>query len=232
VLAAVWAVHWVGGLGAVRVGEHIAHPGWLGVGLAVLGVVWVLNLFNFMDGIDGMATGEALFVAGAGALLAFLGGNSGVAYAAWIFAWSCAGFLYWNWPPARVFLGDVGSGYLGYVVIVLALADAQDRPVAIWEWLILGALFVADSTLTLLRRLFRGERVYEAHRQHAYQRLSRHWGSHLSVTALVLAVGVVWLLPGAMLAAAWPASAIAIAVVAVLPLVLGSWLLGAGQRRD
>ncbi len=232
VLAAAWAVYWVGGLGAVRVGEHVVHPGWLGIGLAVLGVVWVLNLFNFMDGLDGIAAGEALFVAAAGALLAFSGGNSGVASVAWIFAWACAGFLCWNWPPARVFLGDVGSGYLGYIVIVLALADAESRPEAIWEWFILGALFFTDATVTLLRRLARGERVYEAHRQHAYQRLSRRWASHLRVTLLVLGIDVLWLLPLAMLAAARPEWAFLAAVMATFPLLLGSWMLGAGRRRD
>jgi Fuc2NAc and GlcNAc transferase len=231
-LAAVWAVYWIGGLGVVSVGAHLARPGWIGTGLAVLGVVWVLNLFNFMDGIDGIAAGEALFVAGSGALLALSGGNSAVAGVAWVFAWACGGFLGWNWPPARVFLGDVGSGYLGYVIIVLALADAEARPVAIWEWFILGALFFVDSTLTLLRRLFRGERVYEAHRQHAYQRLSLRFGSHGRATVLVLAVDLLWLLPCAMSAAAWPAWAVPLAVVAALPLLLGSWLLGAGGRRE
>jgi Fuc2NAc and GlcNAc transferase len=230
-LAAVWAVYWVGGLGSVRIGEHLAHPGFIGSGFAVLGVVWVLNLFNFMDGIDGIAAGEALFVAAAGGLLALSGGNSSVAVVAWIFACACAGFLWWNWPPARVFLGDVGSGYLGYVVIVLALADTETRPVAIWEWFILGSLFFADSTLTLLRRLFRGDRVYEAHRQHAYQRLSRRWGSHLRVTLLVLAVDVLWLFPCAFWAASHPAWAISAAVAAALPLLLGCWFLGAGQSR-
>ena len=231
-LAAVWAVVWVKGLGVVQVDTHLVYLGWAGTALSVLGVVWVVNLFNFMDGIDGIATGEALFVAAAGALLALSGGAGGVAASGWVFAWACAGFLCWNWPPARVFLGDVGSGYLGYVVIVLALADAEARPVAIWQWFILGALFFADSTLTLLRRLFRGDRVYEAHRQHAYQRLARRWGRHLPVTVAVLAIDILWLFPCAMLAAAQPAWAIGIAAVAALPLVLGSWLLGAGQRAD
>jgi Fuc2NAc and GlcNAc transferase len=232
VVAAIWAVYWVGGLGAVRVGQHLTYSGWIGTGLAILGVVWVLNLFNFMDGIDGIAAGEAVFVALAGAMLALAGGNSGVADAAWVFAWACAGFLCWNWPPARVFLGDVGSGYLGYVVIVLALADATSRPVAVWEWFILGTLFFADSTITLLRRLFRGDRVYEAHRQHAYQRLARRWGSHLRVTALVLGVDILWLLPCAIWAAARPACAILIAFLAGLPLVLGAWVVGAGRQED
>jgi Fuc2NAc and GlcNAc transferase len=231
-LAALWAVYWVGGLGTVQLGGHLARLGLIGSAFAVLGVVWVVNLFNFMDGIDGIAAGEALFVAAAGALLALSAGNHGVAGVASIFACACAGFLCWNWPPARVFLGDVGSGYLGYVVIVLALADTEARPVAIWQWFILGALFFTDSTLTLLRRLFRGDRVYEAHRQHAYQLLSRRWGSHLRVTLLVLAVDVLWLFPCAVWSATRPAWAILAAVLAALPLLLGCWYLGAGQRRD
>ncbi|MBS0579571.1 MAG: glycosyltransferase family 4 protein [Proteobacteria bacterium] len=230
--AAMWAVAWVGGLDAVQVGQSVVHLGWVGKALAVLGVVWVVNLFNFMDGIDGLAAGEALFVACAGALLAAGAGSSGVAAAAWVFAWACAGFLVWNWPPARIFLGDVGSGYLGYVVIVLALAESTTRPTAIWEWFILGSLFFVDSTLTLLRRLFRGERVYEAHRQHAYQRLSRRWGSHLRVTCLVLGIGAAWLLPLSLLAARWPPFALNAVLAAALPVLLGCVLLGAGRRRD
>jgi Fuc2NAc and GlcNAc transferase len=231
-LAALWAVYWVGGLGTVRVGDHLALPGFAGTALAVLGVVWVLNLFNFMDGIDGIAAGEAMFVTAAGGLLALSAGNGNIAVVAWIFASACAGFLSWNWPPARVFLGDVGSGYLGYVVIVLALADTQARAGAIWEWFILGAVFFVDSTLTLLRRLFRGDRVHEAHRQHAYQRLARRWGSHLPVTVLVLVVNLLWLLPWAVWAVSRPSRAVLAAVAAALPVLLGCWLLGAGQRRE
>jgi Fuc2NAc and GlcNAc transferase len=232
VLAALWAVYLVGGLGAEHVRGGLIYPGWVGTGLAVLGVVWVVNLFNFMDGIDGLAGSEALFVAAAGALLASAGGASGIASAAWIFAWVCAGFLAWNWPPARVFLGDVGSGYLGYVVIVLALAHAAARPGAIWVWFILGALFFVDSTLTLLRRLLRGDRVHEAHRQHAYQRLSRRWGSHRNVTLLAVAINLVWLFPLAYLALQRPCDGVWLAAMAVLPLLLGSVWLGAGGRRD
>ncbi len=232
VVAAVWAVAWVGGLQTVRIGDQLIELGWFGSLLAVVGVVWVTNLFNFMDGIDGIAATEALCVAAGGALIALTHGSGGIAAPGWVLAGGCAGFLCWNWPPARVFLGDVGSGYLGYVIIVLALADSAVRPGAIWEWFILGALFFVDATLTLLRRLFRGERVHEAHRQHAYQRLSRRWGSHRSVTLLVLAANLLWLFPCAMLASRHPSMAISVAVVACLPLLLGSLLLGAGKHLE
>jgi Fuc2NAc and GlcNAc transferase len=231
VLAALWALTWVRGLGTVQLGEHMLHLGWAGTGLSVLGIVWVVNLFNFMDGIDGIAAGEALFVAGAGALIASSYGGAGVSAAAWVFAWACAGFLFWNWHPARVFLGDVGSGYIGYITIVLALADAREHPVAIWIWFILGGIFFVDATLTLLRRLFRGDKVHEAHRQHAYQRLSRRWNSHLRVTCAVLAIDLFWLFPWAIFACLRPAFAAATAVTATAPLLLAAILLGAGRAR-
>jgi Fuc2NAc and GlcNAc transferase len=231
VLAAVWAVVWVRGLGTVQFGEHLLHLGWAGTALSVLGIVWVLNLFNFMDGIDGIAAGEALFVAGAGALLASSSAGAGVGAAAWVFAGACAGFLPWNWPPARVFLGDVGSGYLGYITIVLALADAREHPVAIWIWFILGGIFFVDATVTLMRRLFRGDKVHEAHRQHAYQRLARCWNSHLRVTCAVLAIDLVWLFPWALFAWFHREFAAAAAVTATAPLLLAAILLGAGRAR-
>jgi Fuc2NAc and GlcNAc transferase len=231
-LAALWAVYCVGGLRQVQIGEHVAHLGIVGSALAVLGVVWVLNLFNFMDGIDGIASVEALFVSASGALLALLAGNGAIVAASLVFGCACVGFLFWNWPPARVFLGDVGSGYLGYVVIVIALSDTQARPAAIWQWFTLGALFFTDSTLTLLRRLFRGDHVHQPHRQHAYQRLARRWGSHAKVTLLTLAIDLAWLLPLASLAAFRPAWGVPVALVATLPLLLGCWTLGAGRSRD
>jgi Fuc2NAc and GlcNAc transferase len=226
-LAAVWAVYWLGGLATVRVGDHIAPLGGAGGALAVLGIVWVLNLFNFMDGIDGLAASEALFVVGAAAL--FVAGDSGVRDIASVFAGACAGFLLWNWPPAKIFLGDSGSGYLGYVIAVLALASARYNSGAIWAWLILGGVFFVDATVTLLRRLLRGERVYEAHRTHAYQWLSYRWHSHAKVTLAVMAVNLTWLLPWAVLAAGSPRHAFECLIAGLTPLVLIAIAVGSGR---
>src|SRR5580698_6954273 len=118
--AALWALYWLGGLAPLRVGAHDANLGMGGEVLAFLGIVWTLNLFNFMDGIDSLAASEAVFVLAAGGALA--AGSGQVATLAWIGAGSAAGFLLWNWPPARIFLGDVGSGFLGYLIAVLPLA--------------------------------------------------------------------------------------------------------------
>ena len=228
--AAAWAVMWIGGVPAIVVHDHTVHLGWVGNVLGIAGVVWVLNLFNFMDGIDGIATSEAVFITWAAVIPMFLSGiPRAVSTASLVFGSACLGFLPWNWPPAKIFLGDVGSGYVGYAVAVLALAAANQNPVAAWAWLILGGVFFVDATVTLVRRLLRRERVYEAHRNHAYQWLSRRWGSHRRVTLAVLLVDVCWLLPCAVFASLHPWLAATTALVAFAPLVALAITVGSGR---
>ncbi|HEY6921901.1 MAG TPA: glycosyltransferase family 4 protein [Steroidobacteraceae bacterium] len=233
-LAAAWAVYWLGGFPSVSWGQHVLTLGWGGHMLAVLGIAWALNLFNFMDGIDGIAASEAVFVVlAAGALTASLGTDrSGVIAACLAFAAACGGFLLWNWPPAKIFMGDVGSGYLGYCLAVLALGAARENAAALWSWLILSGVFLIDATVTLARRLARGERVYEAHRSHAYQWLSRRWGSHRRVTMAVILVNVAWLLPCAVLSASRPAQAPLIVGAALVPLAIVALAAGAGRSES
>ncbi|MBV8146030.1 MAG: glycosyl transferase, partial [Gammaproteobacteria bacterium] len=231
--AALWAVAWLKGLPPLLLGTQMAHPQWGGYVLAVLGIVWILNLFNFMDGIDGIAASEALFVVLAGAWLTLGGANAkGLALVDLTLAAACGGFLVWNWPPAKIFLGDVGSGYLGYMIAVFALSAGRDDSVALWVWLILGGAFFVDATVTLLRRVARGERVHQAHRSHAYQWLARRWGSHRNVTLAVLAANVVWLLPWAVLAEMFPNLAAGSVLAALVPLALVAAFIGAGRRED
>lgn len=230
--AAVWAVAWLGGLPAIRVGNLILSSGWLGYVLAVLGIVWTLNLFNFMDGIDGIAASEAVFIGGGAILLSLHSGATDVPAVTAIFCAAATGFLIWNWPPAKIFMGDVGSGYLGYVIAVLAMAATRDNPVSVWVWLILGGAFFVDATVTLARRWLRGERLHEAHRSHAYQWLARRWQSHRRVTLTFLAVDVFWLLPAAWLAARYPRFAVWSLAGALLPLVILAVAAGAGLREQ
>jgi Fuc2NAc and GlcNAc transferase len=225
--AALWALISLGGLPPLRVGGHIALLGPVGYVLGVLGIVWALNLFNFMDGIDGIAASEAVFVVWGAA---FVAGASGGAYAAgMVVGAACCGFLLWNWPPAKIFMGDVGSGYLGYVIGVLAVAAARDNPAALWIWLILGGVFFVDATVTLIRRALRRERLYEAHRSHAYQRFARRWQSHGRATMAALAIDFCWLLPCALFAIKHPPLAAWIAVVALAPLAILVFFTGAGR---
>jgi Fuc2NAc and GlcNAc transferase len=228
--AAIWALVWLDGLPPLRIGGHVVDLGWAGYLLGVLGIVWTLNLFNFMDGIDGIAGGEAVFVAGAGAALAACAGTwGGVSMASLAFSAACCGFLLWNWPPARIFMGDVGSGFIGFFTAVLAIASARENAAALFVWLILGGVFFVDATVTFLRRLARGERIYEAHRSHAYQWLARRWGSHTRVTVCVSLVNLFWLLPLAWVATVYPALAGWIVLGALSPLALVAAAAGAGR---
>jgi Fuc2NAc and GlcNAc transferase len=229
--AALWAVLWLGGLPPLRIGEQILQLGWAGNLLALMGIVWILNLFNFMDGIDGLAASEAVFVACAGAALGLMNGRANeVSAVGSALGATCCGFLLWNWPPAKIFMGDVGSGYLGYTLAVLALAAARDNPVALWIWLLLGGAFFVDATVTLVRRLMRGEPVYEAHRSHGYQWLARRWGSHLRVTVATMSVNVLLLLPCALLAALRPRFASWIALGVLIAGGVAAFAAGSGRR--
>lgn len=196
----------------------------------VLGCVWSTNLFNFMDGIDGIAASQAAFVAGASAMLIIADGHDGawVALCA-IVAGASLGFLVWNWPPAKIFMGDVGSGFLGYWLAVLAIGLHVSGNLSIWTSVILGSVFIADATTTLLRRVVRGERWYEAHRTHAYQHLAQRWGSHLKVTGLVWGINLGAILPLAYASTVWPQAAFWIAAAALGGLSLGCLALGAGK---
>jgi Fuc2NAc and GlcNAc transferase len=229
--AAVWAVAWLGGLPPLRIGAHSVYLGWIGHVLAVMAIVWALNLFNFMDGIDGIAAAEAVFVACAAAVLTLIEGHAADMLAVEsVFAAACAGFLAWNWPPAKIFMGDVGSGFLGYVIAVLALAATRNDPAAILKWLLLGGVFFVDATVTLVRRVNRGERLHEAHRSHAYQWLARRWRSHRRVTLAVIIINLLWVFPCAMAATLHSDSSAIILCAALVPLVVLAITAGAGRR--
>jgi Fuc2NAc and GlcNAc transferase len=147
-----------------------------------------------------------------------------------LFAACVAGFLCWNFPPARIFMGDAGSGFLGLVVALLALWSARNAPHLVWSWVILSAVFLVDATTTLVRRVRRGERFAEAHRNHAYQYAARLHGSHRVITLVVLAVNIVWLLPIAVVVALRWLDGIAGVAVAIAPLVWLAFHYKAGDR--
>lgn len=233
VLAFAWAVWWLGGLPPVDFGWGDVDLGWAGTALLVVYCTWFLNLFNFMDGIDGIAGVQALMMSVTPTLLLLLVvGDLGNALPFVLLACATAGFLAWNWPPARIFMGDVGSGYLGYSLGALALWTVVQGWLTPWVWLILGGLFLADATVTLLVRARSRAAVTEAHRSHAYQRLSRHWGSHSSVTLACAAINLFWLAPWAIVATLWPQFAAACAVLAVSPLFAIAARLGAGREGE
>ena len=232
-LAAAWVLFWLGPLPPLPLWPgYAAELGWAGQGLGALFLVWLLNLYNFMDGIDGLAASEAISVSLAGAFLAWQGlPDRGASLPPLLLAAASAGFLAWNFPRARIFMGDAGSGFLGLVLGIFALQAGISRPGLFWAWVILLGVFVVDATVTLVRRALRGERLSEAHRSHAYQILARRHGSHARVTMGAVAVNLCWLLPLAFTAARFPGAALFCLLVAYLPLVLFAVRAGAGEER-
>ncbi|MBM6446965.1 glycosyltransferase family 4 protein [Pseudomonas sp. MIL9] len=193
--ASIWLLSWMGGLPAVELFGHTFDLGWLGNVLAAFYLVWLLNLYNFMDGIDGIASVEAICVCLGACLLYWVAEDLDLIWAPLLLAAAVAGFLFWNFPPAKIFMGDAGSGFLGIVLGALSIQAAWASAEMLWGWLILLGVFIVDATFTLFRRLLRGDKVYEAHRSHAYQYASRRFGSHLKVTSVVALINLLWLLP-------------------------------------
>jgi UDP-N-acetylmuramyl pentapeptide phosphotransferase/UDP-N-acetylglucosamine-1-phosphate transferase len=206
-------------------GEGKVFQGWLAPGIdAVLAAflwLWFVNLFNFMDGIDGIAGVEAATIGfGLMAVALAAGAPSAASYYPLVVGAAALGFLKWNWPPARIFLGDTGSVALGYLLGWLLLGAA-----ARGQWAaaaILPLYFLADATLTLLRRLAKGEKIWQAHRGHFYQQGSRRLGGHMPVVRAVLAGNAV-LAALALLAALTPRAGVFCVFLAVGPVALLLW---------
>lgn len=204
-----WAMYWLGGLPSLSLGSASLHLGSVGIALGVIGIVWAINLYNFVDGIDGLAAGEAITTGVIGGLILLAMGQTGLATVSLLIAAASAGFLPLNWAPARLFMGDVGSGMLGYLFAVLAIASENSGAVPLLLWVLLLGAFVFDATVTLCRRIAHGERWYHAHHSHAYQRMVQAGRSHAQVSSTILLINLVlailaiiaWLRPGLFLMA-------------------------------
>jgi Fuc2NAc and GlcNAc transferase len=215
--AAVIALGLVQGFPLLVMGDWRIELGVFGYALGMAYLVWLLNLFNFMDGIDGIAASEAVFISGA--LAGFLGFiDYELALIALSLCFASLGFLLWNWPRAKIFMGDVGSGFLGFVLGLLTLMAGHQEPVYVYVGLILFAVFITDATVTLVRRYISGQKWYEAHCSHAYQHAARRYG-HLKVILAVWAINLFWLLPVASVVFRYPAYALPGLIMAYLPLI-------------
>ncbi|MGE6286813.1 MraY family glycosyltransferase [Aeromonas media] len=202
---------------------------WFGYLLAWLGVIWFINLYNFMDGIDGLAAGEALVACLFMALFHYLlGGEWSSAGVPLLLGISVAGFLCWNFPPARIFMGDGGSGFLGLMLASLMLLDTASAPQFLWAWLVMLGVFVVDATWTLLNRYRLKCRLSEAHRTHAFQYAARRWQSHRNVTLAVLLINVLWLAPIAAMIVWGQLDGVLGLIIAYLPLAYLAFYLKAG----
>lgn len=229
-IAAAWALFWLNGLPPIPLFGVMVDLGWFGDALGLVYLVWMLNLYNFMDGIDGLASAEAISVCLGMCLVYWLNGTVELIWAPLILAAAVAGFLCWNFPPARIFMGDAGSGFLGIILGMLAVDAGSTSPEMLWSWLILLGVFIVDSTWTLARRLLNGDKVYEAHRSHAYQYASRHYRSHKVVVLAVIGMNTLWLLPLAVAVGKGLIPGVAALILGYTPLILIACKFSAGAR--
>ncbi|MCK5828608.1 glycosyltransferase family 4 protein [Candidatus Bipolaricaulota bacterium] len=211
-VAAAWAAGWIGGFPDLQLGFASIHLGWLGYLISWAFILAFTNIYNFMDGIDGLTGSEGAIVSLAAGILLLFSGEPSVG---WLFiglSVALLGFLRWNWHPARIFMGDVGSNFLGFVFATAALTTGQLSSVSIWVWAILLGVFIVDGFLTFGRRLMRRLPPYEAHRSHAYQGAVQRGYTHAQVSLAI--VGINLILVGVATAAwLWPSGAVALVLL-------------------
>jgi Fuc2NAc and GlcNAc transferase len=210
-------------------------PGFLELGLSWLALVWLMNVYNFIDGIDGMAATGAIFVSIAAILVLVVAGTGALtapdlSLIFGLIAMCSLGFLIFNWPPASIFMGDSGSLFLGFAFAALITKSVLESQISPWTWLIIFGYLAGDTTTTTIVRIFVTSKWYAEHRSHAYQNLARIWGSHLAVVLGVSAFHILWLLPLAIWSALMPATAPLAALLALGPVVF--WTLRHGPIRS
>ena len=229
-IACGFALYFLGGMPDITIFSWTLSAGLLTNVFAVFYLAWLLNLFNFMDGIDGIAAVEAVTVCLSGVLIYFLHHHDIEMLLPFSLAVSVSGFLFWNFPPARIFMGDAGSSFLGFVLGLFSIQAAQITPSFFWSWLILLGVFIVDASVTLLRRAVNGERVIDAHRNHAYQHACRYYGKHRAVTLRVLIINLSWLLPLAIAVSNDVIDGFIGLLIAYIPLVFLAFKFNAGKH--
>jgi Fuc2NAc and GlcNAc transferase len=209
-----------------------AYPGsdWMMAVLAVFFLIWMTNLYNFMDGIDGLAAGQVATVSLKFALLYFLQGEGGFEVHYLLLAAVALAFLVWNWHPAKIFMGDVGSCFFGFILAVLAIWSYFSGTMPLPVLLILHMSFIFDTTYTLIVRGLRKQKIYSAHRDHTYQHAVQAGYRHSSVSLIYMAINVFWLLPLGYQSLIEPGWAWALVILSTLPLLVGAVYFKAGIK--
>ena len=184
VFSAITALWFVKGIDSVHFGLLVLNLSLVINILAVIFIVWYINLFNFLDGIDGYIGLETIFVGLASILL--FHNIAGLFLAVAVF-----GFLLWNWPRAKIFMGDVGSTLIGFTFAILTIQSEKIQPASLVSWLILTSVFWFDATFTLYRRIKNREKLSQAHRNHAYQRIVRAGWSHQKTDLTALGLNII-----------------------------------------
>ena len=219
-----WAVYWLE-YGDLTLLESI--PFLIVTLVALFFMVWMMNAYNFMDGIDGMAASGAIFISLTLATVLFLTEGSVEIITIFILiAATVSGFMFFNWPPATIFMGDAGSVFLGYIFGSLLLFTVLKNDISIWSWITVFGYFFADTTVTQIMRVILVKKWYLAHRSHAYQNLARITGSHLKVTGAVILYNIIWIFPLVVWSVLQPEMEVVAAILAVAPAMIVTYKYG------
>lgn len=228
-LAAALGLVLLGGVPAIYAAGIHLNTGVLDYILLTIFIIWFLNLFNFMDGIDGIAGVEAITACIGFIVILWVQGFEAKVMPFVILLAATLGFLVWNLPRARIFMGDAGSGFLGVCLALGIVYMAHLSAELFWAGLILLGVFIVDATTTLLRRVFYQEKFWQAHRTHAYQYAARYYNSHLKVTLAVGIINLVWLFPFALIITLNLYDGFVLLLVAYTPLVFLALFFQAGK---
>jgi len=223
-ILAGWGVYWLeGGLLA----EVDWLPVWLSWILTCFLLIWMMNLYNFIDGVDGMAASAAVFITLVLIVILLMEGDfTSLILILSLLSLSCTGFLIYNWPPARIFMGDSGSVFLGYIFGVLILKTTMTGEISIWTWTVVFGYIFADTNLTIILRIFLQKKWYQPHKSHAYQNIARVLNSHLKVTLAIQIYNIVYLFPLAIWTVLSPIWAPVATIMALLPALILVYLFG------
>ena len=197
-LIIAWLLYNTGGMPSIYIGNFLISNSLIFNFLGAIYLVWLINLYNFMDGIDGIASLEAISVCLCAILLYINYDLRELIGLPLLLTALIGGFLCWNFPKAHIFMGDVGSSFIGLILGFLSMVSASIQPNLFWCWLILLGVFIVDATYTLLYRLMSGEDIFQAHRSHAYQIATYLFKTHYLVSLGVLCINFFWLLPNAL----------------------------------
>ena len=219
-----WTIYWL------DLGELFL-LGWMPIFMIIpfilIFMVWIMNAYNFMDGVDVMAASGAIFISLTLAIVLFLtNGSVEVIYIFILLAIVVSGFILFNWPPATIFMGDAGSVFLGYIFGSLLLFTVLNNDISVWIWLTVFGYFFADTTVTQIMRVILGRKWYLAHRSHAYQNLARMTNSHLKVTGGVTLYNLVWIFPLTLWSALQPGMGFIAAILAIAPALVVAYKYG------
>jgi Fuc2NAc and GlcNAc transferase len=224
IFLAVWVVYWLEYSGLLLLDWM---PTFLVIPFLLFFMVWMINAYNFIDGIDGLAASGAIFISLTLATVLFLTEGSVEIMTIFILiAATVSGFIFFNWPPATIFMGDAGSVFLGYIFGSLLLFTVLNNDISIWSWITVFGYFFADTTVTQIMRVILVKKWYLAHRSHAYQNLARITGSHLKVTGTVILYNTIWIFPLVIWSVLQPEMEVVAAILAVVPAMIVTYKYG------